>query len=213
MWSQAFVGWLYHAEEALLLIQVGTQTAVRKGWQPLLCEAATSGQGGTLGGVGVLHKAHWDIHQHHHFVREGCGWTAVVLEERPQAVLLISIYLKNSVGLEADINASIIAALMACLQQWKGPWLVVGDWNVEPSQVLQSQIPSLLKGEVIAPEGATVNTGSLLDFVLASRDLRPHLKLEVSSQAPWKPHGLLQIWRDFEGQQLAYPIYSSSALT
>ena len=214
-WSTAFVEWLYHSPVELLLIQehhleenaveqAGLQ-AVRKGWQPLLMAAAQSKKGGTHGGVGILFREHMSVHHHQQFMKEGCGWIAAVLTEADQQILVISIYLKHSVGIQEDTNAAIVGALMACVQQWQGPWIVAGDWNLEPSELIQSEMPSLLKGEVVAPDSASTNTGSLLDFSMASRDLSPHLHLQVEWECPWKPHGLIQLRRQTEGLRQVYP--------
>ena len=207
--------WLYHRSEELLLVQEHhlheaalksvQQSICRKGWQPLSQPATLTGQGGTHGGLAILHRDHLSVHRHHSCNIDGHGWLATVAEEDPQSILLISIYLKNSVGLEETTNATILAELMACIQQWSGPWIVAGDWNVDPAQLQETQMPNVLQGEVIAPTVATVNTGSLLDYVLASRDLSPHLHLTIDWECPWKPHGVLQVWRDNAGSRCCYP--------
>ena len=76
---------------------------------------------------------------------------------------------------------------------------------MEPDQMAQSQLIMVLKADVVAPDGATVNTGSLLDYAIASKDLSPHLRAVVSWQCPWKPYGELQIVKDVKGIACHYP--------
>ena len=58
----------------------------------------------------------------------GHGWTAVVMEEAHQQCLIVSIYLRNSVGLEEETNARVLGELMACIQQWSGP---TPEWHAQ----------------------------------------------------------------------------------
>ena len=215
MWSRNMADWLYHHEGELILLQEHHQVTeqmaememqcVRKGWQPMLNAAEASPNGGSFGGIGILHKDHLSVHRHQAYLKEGCGWSAVVLEEKNDKTLLVTVYLKNSEGLQSRLNAELMGTLMACLQTWKGSWIVVGDWNVEPDQMAQSNTVKLLQGEIVAPEGATVNTGSLLDYAVASKELAPHLRAVVSWECPWKPHGELQILRDRTTELGSYP--------
>ena len=123
----------------------------------MLEAAEESNNGGTYGGIGFLHKEHLK------YLREGCGWSAAVLEEVSGNTLIVTVYLKNSEGLQSKLNSELMGTLMACLQTWQGAWIAVGDWNVEPDQMMQGNLISVLQAEIVAPEVASVNTGSLLD--------------------------------------------------
>ena len=128
-------------------------------------EAASSTKGGTLGArVAVLTRAHHQARAAQHFCIEGCGFSAVELRVKGVSLLLLSVYLKNSTPLHCPPNAEILSRLVAILKHRTGPWLVAGDFNVEPQEIAVTTLVQELGGQIICTGEPTMRGGSELDF-------------------------------------------------
>ena len=69
-------------------------------------------------------------------------------------VHIISIYLWTSEGL-TERNLALLHRLKLLVRTLKGPWIVGGDWNVEPELLQSSGWARYLKGQIFATEGPT----------------------------------------------------------
>ena len=82
---------------------------------------------------------------------------------------LISVYLRDSEGL-SQANFDILHSVAAAIAELQGPWLLAGDFNVEPSLLRQSGWLQLDKGVVHAPTQPTCGLKTY-DFFISSESL------------------------------------------
>ena len=64
---------------------------------------------------------------------------------------LISLYLRDSEAL-SQLNLDILHSVAATIAELQGPWLVAGDFNMEPSLLRQSGWLELVKGVLHVPQ-------------------------------------------------------------
>ena len=67
---------------------------------------------------------------------------------------------------------AILEAAAVVLRQLRGPWIVGGDWNVEPQAIAAAGFPGLVDGVIFAPSAPTCHQ-STYDFFLVSKGLAP----------------------------------------
>eukprot|EP00439_Symbiodinium_sp_Y106_P000669 s9920_g1.t1 len=112
------------------------------------------------------------------FTVDGCGFIAVELPRVQWRLALVTVYLQTATGLQAEPNATIVAALLALLQRLPN-WVAAGDWNVDLQQFAATNIPVVARGEVIGSPAAALPSGNTLDYVLASRSVAGLVSLQV----------------------------------
>ena len=61
----------------------------------------------------------------------------------------ISIYLKDSVGISANLD--ILLEVAALVKTIDGPWIIGGDFNATPQAMANANWPQVLGGTIIAP--------------------------------------------------------------
>ena len=112
------------------------------------------------------------------------GWT----------LQLIVLYLDCNFEIGQGPNKQRTEQALQCIMAAKVPWLVIGDFNRTPQEVANSAWCKFLRGVVLTPDVAFTCTntshsgGSLIDFVVASRDLAPKLTLRPILHYGFKPH-------------------------
>ena len=91
----------------------------------------------------------------------------------PGGILVVSVYLWHSEGLTPR-NRSILHAVLAAVVAHGGPWLIVGDFNCQPSLLAEAFEPALRKaGAVILATDCPTHypggegTPTVLDFCIA----------------------------------------------
>jgi endonuclease/exonuclease/phosphatase family metal-dependent hydrolase len=113
--------------------------ARRLGWNLVLNLALPTG--GTMGsaGCGVLGKIGTGITKiDHRAIDNVCShrvlvtWVAAVVKG---GLYVISIYLIDTVGLN-DANRAILEAVAQVIKTIKGPWIIAGDFNMNPDILL-----------------------------------------------------------------------------
>ena len=141
-----------------------------RGWSATISLATRTVAGGSSAGVAVL-------------ARKGIGLTAgennVVGDAHSErlhhawmggvqkgGVHVISIYLWTGEGL-TERNLALLHRLKLLVRTLKGPWVVGGDWNIEPELLQSSGWARYLKGQVFATEGPTCGD-KRYDFFLVS---------------------------------------------
>ena len=67
---------------------------------------------------------------------------------------------------------SLLSNLVAYIGSLRGPWLLGGDWNMDPATLASSGWLALVEGVVVAPALPTCN-GNTYDFFVVSRGLVP----------------------------------------
>ena len=134
---------------------LSAQRQARKiGWNPILTMAHHTAVHHGSGGNAIL-------------ARTGIGITPVAeniiprdLKHRLQAswiggickggVYILSIYLKDGEGL-SETNFLILEQVATCIKALKGPWIVGGDWNIEPHLLTAAKWLGMVGGVVHAP--------------------------------------------------------------
>ena len=165
-------------------------------WTP----ASATGAGGLAGGTMVAVKS-W-ISSSHLGAAPGQAlldpmalalpdFTPVVLRLECLTFLLVSVYLTSSIGLTGS-NVSKLATLAAWLKAYGLPYICVGDWNVPPAVLARHPWLSMVEGHIILPDNASTTCsaggGALLDYVVASADMKAWLAKLEARYTPWKPH-------------------------
>ena len=63
-------------------------------------------------------------------------------------------FIHDSVGMNSD-STDILHELAAFLRSLEKPWVVAGDWNLEPKDLVDSNWLAVARGRLIAPKSAT----------------------------------------------------------
>ena len=66
----------------------------------------------------------------------------------PGGVRVISVYLKDSEGL-SEYNLRVLQEAAALVRTLDGPWIMAGDWNVEPRMIQEANWLKVAKGTVV----------------------------------------------------------------
>ena len=99
-------------------------------------------------------------------------------------VALVAMYLRPSIGL-VGVNVVKLQRRGAMIAQLGVPALVFGDWNSEPSQLLDSGWPQRLGLVVLHLDVPTCSSGRCLDYCLVSRQFVAHVSaMTVLETAP-----------------------------
>ena len=138
------------------------------------------------------------------FCVEGCGFIAIELPRVQWRLVIVSVYLQSSTGLQAEPNITIIAALLALLQQIPN-WVVAGDWNVDLDKFAGTNIATSARGEILGSRDAAIESGNTLDFVMASRTVAGLVRLRVDKVVPLAPHFCLMLEIDLAHGLLNLP--------
>ena len=110
----------------------------------------------------------------------------------------------SSTGLQAEPNITIMAALLALLQQIPN-WVVAGDWNVDLDKFAGTNIAASASGEILGSRDAAIDSGNTLDFVMASRTVAGLIRLRVDKVVPFAPHFCLMLEIDLAQGLLNLP--------
>ena len=71
-----------------------------------------------------------------------------------RGVTLVTVYLEP--GMRASrLNLWLLEVLAACILCFDGPWIAMGDWNLEPQNLSQAGGPDTVNGNVFASSAAT----------------------------------------------------------
>ncbi|CAE7357980.1 unnamed protein product [Symbiodinium natans] len=202
-WRKEIQAWIKASKEDIFLLQ---ETHLNKkayhqmyrqmtqaGYQVFGGQAHPCETKGTKGGVCVLVKSHMQAASQGQHIVEGAGIEAICVRRGGVSLLLISVYLKCSTPLDIPPNSEIMAALLSMLSQHKGQWLVAGDWNCTPEELLSTNILPHIKGHLIATGEATCQSGRELDFYIISAGLQGKVRSTVDWTVPHRPHAGLCI--------------------
>eukprot|EP00972_Heterocapsa_arctica_P054245 7994625-Heterocapsa_arctica.AAC.1 len=98
--------------------------------------------------------------------------------------------MKDGIGL-AGINLDIMQTIGQFVMLLRTPWVLAGDWNMEPETIKAAGWLHQFGGEVIAPSEHTCSKGmgNTLDFFVVSCSLRPFVKsIGTWQDSPISPH-------------------------
>ena len=145
---------------------------VQKGWRSQWTEARATGRGGNSGGTLLA----WG---RQHFVQQLLGeggfaekqdanddWAIVVWNMVGLRFAVGVVYLDDSAGLN-KANLAKLHTLGAALAQLRVPFLIYGDWQLEPPELMACGWVQKLGALVLPPAGCqitcTTGRGRLLD--------------------------------------------------
>ena len=137
---------------------------------------ASSAKAGTAslasGGVAVAAKRGTGIVAHRGVVRDGFGHRmhfSFVNAVLRGGIHCWSIYLRDSEGLSPE-NLALLEEAAAIVSALRGPWVIAGDWNVEPGALLASGWVDLINGVVVAPQLPTCHNHTY-DYFVVSKNI------------------------------------------
>ena len=123
-----------------------------------------------------------------------------------RGVTLVTVHLEP--GLRASaLNLWLLEVLAACVLCFDGPWIAMGDWNLEPQDLSKAAGSTRFNGKVFARSAATCagGAGAVLDYFVLS-EVMAHLvqQVEVVDNSPTgqsdshsKPRlGVTESWRE-----------------
>ena len=139
-----------------------------KGWKASLTPADVTEAGGTTGGLMTAVAARHGLGRAH-----GCN-TATVSKARGavhtfsgvcgRGVALGNVYLETG-GVMSRTSWDVLCAVGRRLAQLRWPFVVGGDWNLEPGVLQSSGWLDMIGGAVLAPLGGTcLPAESTLDY-------------------------------------------------
>ena len=123
--------WAMHLEEPTFLVEthVGTEKMEEKlqfletrGKKVIAMPAHPTGQGGTRGGIFLLHDKDQMFHKLEEFSVMGHGWLAALWTFQDISVVVIGVYMKSGEGIQGKTNADIWASLVAYLRNLQMPY-------------------------------------------------------------------------------------------
>ena len=159
-----------HGEE---VINRATAAARHKGWQCKPNEALRTGAAAcaTSSGTAVAAKKAFGYYpSSDKAVADGFStrishaWTSVVCRG---GIHIVSIYLKHTEELSPD-NLAILDAAAQLIDSLRGPWLLAGDFNMEPATLQAGGFLDLVHGQVFAPSQPTCKQRCYDYFVVSS---------------------------------------------
>ena len=96
-----------------------------------------------------------------------------------------------AVYLERGMRCGCREVLAACILCFEGPWIAMGDWNMEPHDLSQGSWLDTVNGKVFVPSAATCvgGEGAFLDYFVVSEAMA-HLvhQAEAVDNSPTTPH-------------------------
>ena len=98
--------------------------------------------------------------------------------------------LKSGETLQSDVNATILARLLALVQATNHPFVLLGDWQNSPGSISSTVLPSKFHFEVLAPD-VSLLSGNVIDYALIHTSLASTTSLTTEWAIPWRPHALL----------------------
>ena len=127
------------------------------------------------GGTAIVSR--WEGHARmvHICSHDGCGFTAVEMPRFPWGCLLVSVYLKDSVGTRRQPNGEILQEICAIVKPYRN-FIIMGDWNSSPQEIANCGLLQGTGGGLIHAGEATVDSGGCLDFavVMEPKELLPN---------------------------------------
>ena len=119
------------------------------------------------------------------------SWSACNIRGQARDLVVVSLYLNDGEGM-SPTNLARLGQVHGFVKSHKVPWIILGDFNMNPYTLDRAGFLDLLGGSVItADEGAstcTAGKGSLIDFAIVRKDIFSSVSLVQDLEAPWSPH-------------------------
>ena len=86
--------------------------------------------------------------------------------------MFVSVYLTCNMGI-AGTNLQKLSEIGSYVTNAGIPCVIAGDWNVLPSELLESSSPSRIKGEILLPCDLEISctSGRLIDYAFCHRSI------------------------------------------
>ena len=122
----------------------------------------------------------------------GFDWSSMTLLLKGTPVIFVSVYLTCNTGIAGE-NLQKLSEIGSCVTNAGIPFVIAGDWNVLPSELLESGWPARIKGEILLPCDVEISciSGRLIDFAVCHRSIVNIAKLRSFLEGPWKTHQAL----------------------
>ena len=173
-----------------------------KGWRAFGANAVRTGGGGASAGVaiatqrgtnaGVEKKGDHDCAPPESKGRLAKLWVQDIL---PCGVTMLSVYMWHSEG-HTDRNVRLLCRALEEARLSKGPWLLAGDFQQEPNDLLKWAAPLLEKvgGKVVCTEEPTnrpgTGTPARLDYFIVSPEIRQAvIGIQLITELGWEEEG------------------------
>ena len=90
------------------------------------------------------------------------------------------------------INLERLAEVATFLTQLSTPFIIAGDFNMEPAELMGTQWAQKLRAQIVFPDvpfTCTSGEGRVLDYYVVSKGLLPALhSITCCDTTPWRPH-------------------------
>ena len=152
-------------------------------------------QVGSCGGTATLFRSYLAISHPFGSIQPGAAgfdWSSITLLLKGTPVMFVSVYLTCNTGI-TGANLQKLSEIGAHVKDAGIPFVIAGDWNVPPSELLESSWPARIKGEVLPPFDLEISciSGRLIDFAVCHRSIVNIASLRSFVECPWKTHQAL----------------------
>ena len=103
-----------------------------------------------------------------------------------------SIYLHSGEGLSAR-NVRLLEEAARVLISLPGPWVLAGDFQIEPLKLIEAGFPRLAKGVVVAPCQPTCHEHTIDYFVVAEGLVGSVFQVTTLAESPFDPHSPVRL--------------------
>ena len=152
-------------------------------------------QAGSCGGTATLFRSHLAISHPFGSIQPGAAgsdWSSITLLLKGTPVMFVSVYLTCNTGI-AGANLQKLSEICDHVKDAGIPFVIAGDWNVPPSELLESGWPARIKGEILPPSDLEISctSGRLIDYAVCHRSVANIVRLHSFVEGPWKTHQAL----------------------
>ena len=111
-------------------------------------------------------------------------------------LLVASVYLKTGTSIHTRPNSSILAELLSLVKNWKGMWIIAGDFNTPPEELAATNVLAEMNRCLCKVGVPTTDQGREIDFAIVHKALEPLSRLRIDWAVPHKPHASLTLRLD-----------------
>ena len=150
---------------------------------------------GSCGGTAILFRSHLAVSHPFGSIQPGAAgldWSSMTLLLKGPPVMFVTIYHTLNTGI-AGTNLQKLSETGSHVTNAGIPFVIAGDWNVPPSELLESSWPARIKEEILLPCVLEISctSGRLMDFAVCHRSIVNIAKLQSFVEGPWKTHQAL----------------------
>ena len=122
----------------------------------------------------------------------GFDWSSMALFLKSTPVTFVSVHLTCNAGI-AGANLQKLSEIGSYVTNAGIPFVIAVDWNVLPSEWLESSWPARIKGEILLPCDVEISctSGRLINCAVCHRSIVNIAKLQSFAEGPWETHQAL----------------------